>query len=141
MNAIKEIVLGFCASALFLGIMLAISADGATQKTVRYALSVIFLASLLASFSGKKISLPSVSVSARQDSAIAAAQIAAESYSAAVLSDNGIDFRKVEAKVNKNASEDIYISKITVYSAAEPEKAEQVIRATIQAKTVEVLNE
>lgn len=143
MNGIKEIILGFCAAAVFLGALSIIAPSAAERKSVKYVLSLVFLACCVTLFSGVgRISLKSGGTSATDyKNLIAMGNTQAEYICCAALKDANIPYEKVCADTNIDESGDIYINEIKVYSSYNGEEIKQTIKKTVQTKSVEVINE
>lgn len=143
MNEIREVVLGFCAAAVFLGALSIISPGGSSKKPIKYILSLIFLASCVTLFLGAgKITAGQIPTEVAPCSGVAKmGAIQAEYLCRAVLADNGISFNKVCAETNINESGDIYINVVRVYSSNKGEEIEEVIKKKLTVKHVEVINE
>ncbi len=142
METVKNIVLGFCTAAVFLGALGFLAPEGGTKKSVKYAISLIFLCSTVALFTGLgKISLPNAKNNEPKVEYYGMGEAAVKTYVEAALKDEKIEYKKISVETNITEGGDIYIKKITVYSSGNAKRIIGIIKNTVQTENVEVINE
>ncbi|MBE6805302.1 MAG: hypothetical protein IJF35_02865 [Clostridia bacterium] len=144
MEALKQILIGFSAAAIFIGALTGLYPSGNIQKSVKYAVSLLFLCICVALFTAVQrvkidIKIPSVEDSTK--SVTAAADVQAEYLCKTLLTENGITYKKVAVDTNINEGGSIYINSITVYTDCEEKKVREVLEKTVDGKLVTVIYE
>ncbi len=142
MEALKQILVGFSAAAIFIGALTQLYPSGNMQKSVKYAFSLLFLCICVTFFVTAlkidiKVDLPSTdSVSA---DVTAAADVQAQFLCETLLEENRIDYKKVIVNTNIDEYGSIYINSITVYTECEEDKVREIFEKMVDAKRVTVV--
>lgn len=144
MEAIKQILIGFSAAAIFIGALTQLYPSGNINKSVKYAISLLFLCVCVTLFSvvGKvKINLDIPSQNTKSQSVTAAADVQAKYLCGVLLEENGINYKKIEVSTNINDTGSIYINSITVYTDCEEDRVKEILQKTVDLKQVTVVYE
>ena len=128
MNAFSAFAAALCAACVLIGALHLITPDGAMSKPVKYALSVVFLISVIsaAAIPLKKISVDITVPDCEEYSEESLYATSAEYVYGRLLKDAGIEFTKITVCTDKSDGGSIIISKVTVFSgrsAAEIKRA------------------
>ncbi len=141
MKGFTSFAAAFCTvCAVFGGVQLLIP-KGTFTKTVKYVLGLVFLASLLAATLSLKRFSPQFNL--YTDSKIdtdAMSKAAIVSVFEQALSASDINFSKIEVCTDKNGSDSIFITEVTVYSSESETRIKEVIGSG-DSYIVEVKNE
>ena len=141
MNFFSQLIVAFCASSVFIGILFLLCPDGVMSKSVKYILSLSFLVSVIVaagitvkteSFEFTQFDLPQEALQNTQT------KTAKQVYS---LSQAGINFDEIELSTNKLEDGSIIINKIIIYSDADREKIIETLGEAAQNFEVEIINE
>lgn len=144
METIKQILIGFSSAAIFIGALTQLYPSGNINKTVKYAISLLFLCICVTLFSavGKvKINLKVPTQTTQSQSVTAAADAQARYLCGVLLSENGINYKKIEVSTNINDSGGIYINSITVYTDCEENRVKEILQKAVDLKQVTVVYE
>ncbi len=144
MEAIKQILIGFSSAAIFIGALTQLYPSGSINKTVKYAISLLFLCICVTLFSavGKvKINLDVPTQTTQSQSVTSAADAQARYLCGVLLSENGINYKKIEVSTNINDSGSIYINSITVYTDCEENRVKEILQKAVDLKQVTVVYE
>lgn len=144
METLKQILIGFSAAAVFIGALTQLYPSGNIQKSVKYAVSLLFLCICVTLFSAVmkvKIDVELPSVEADTASVTAAADLQAEYLCKTLLSENEISYKKVAIDTNIDENGSIYINSITVYTDCEENKVREILEKTVDADVVTVIYE
>lgn len=143
MKFFSQLIVAFCASSVFIGILFLLCPDGVMSKSVKYILSLSFLVSVIVAagitvktegFEFTQFDLPQETLQNTQ------AKTAKQVYSYA-LSQAGINFDEIELSTNKLEDGSIIINKIIIYSDADREKIIETLGEAAQNFEVEIINE
>lgn len=140
-NELKNMALGFCAAAVFLGALSFFAPSGNMKKPVKYAFSLVFLLfctglfSVFGKFSGKIPETPAV----QADTGISESY--AEYLCEAVMKDAGLSYKKITVKTNINENGGIYISEIRIITAEPKAAVEKAVKSQLETEKLEVVNE
>ncbi len=143
MKIFSQLIVAFCASSVFIGVLYLLCPDGVMSKSVKYILGLAFLLSVIAAagitvktdgFEFKEYEFP---VSDMQNIEIATAK---QVYAYA-LTKSGINFKEITVCTNKADDGSIIINKIIIYSDAEREKIIESLGEAAQNFEVEIIDE
>lgn len=142
MNTVLQFFASFCIAAIFIGALFIICPDGAMSKTVKYALSLVFLC-IVISTAGITVRTPvvfesphSFSEGERQMEITFARQV----YARALYSKQ-INFKVIEVFTNKQADDSIIISKVQIFTEHSKEAVLSALEGLNPKVEVEVINE
>ena len=143
MNFFSQLIVAFCASSVFIGILFLLCPDGVMSKSVKYILGLSFLLSVITvagitvrtdEFEFREFEFPENNLNTVET------QTAKQVYSYA-LSQAGINFDEIELSTNKLEDGSIIINKIIIYSDADREKIIETLGEAAQNFEVEIINE
>ncbi len=143
MKIFSQLVVAFCASSVFIGVLYLLCPDGVMSKSVKYILGLCFLVSVIAAagitvktddFNFNEFEFPEETVQNTQ------IETAKQVYSYALLK-SGINFEKIELSTNKAADGSIIINKIIIYSDANREEVIAALGEAAENFGVEIINE
>lgn len=131
MNGINTFIIGFCSSCILLGFLYMLCPTGNMGKVTKYIFCLCFICCI----AGTVIGLPKpdfsyfdtsskVEILSEQQVTSVAQMIFSEA-----LSNNNINFRKIEVSTNKLHDGSIVISRVTVFTNENALKVEQAIAA------------
>lgn len=143
MNSILQILLGFCAAAVFIGAISMLTPASVMEKPTKFVISLVFTVVVVTLFSSIKtvdLQLPAASSNVEETSG-EMFDFQVEYLCSALLDDNNITYNKISAKTNIKSDGDIYIREIIVYSSQEPKKITSIIKEAFSAERVDVINE
>lgn len=144
METLKQILIGFSAAAIFIGALTGLYPSGNINKSVKYAISLLFLCVCVTLFSAVlkvKINIEIPTVKTDTASVTAAADIQARYLCESLLTDNKITYKKVAVDTNIDEFGSIYINSITVYTDCEEDKVREIFEKTVDADVVKVIYE
>ncbi len=143
MKIFSQLVVAFCASSVFIGVLYLLCPNGVMSKSVKYILGLTFLLSVITvagitvkteGFEFKEFEFPADNAETTQ------IETAKQVYSYA-LAKAGINFEKIELCTNKAEDGSIIINKIIIYSDSEREKIIEALGEAAQNFEVEIINE
>ncbi len=144
METLKQILIGFSAAAIFIGALTGLYPSGNINKSVRYAVSLLFLCICVTLFSAVlkvKIDIEIPTLKTDTAEVTAAADIQAQYLCESLLADNEISYKKVAVDTNIDEFGSIYINSITVYTDCEENKVREIFEKTVDADVVTVVYE
>lgn len=126
-----------------IGALHMICPDGVMGKSVKYILSLIFIAAVIASasFSIKNFDWDIDYGIPAAESGDSMQVAAAEYVYAAALKSAGINFSEITVCTDKSDSGSIIISKVIIYSDCESAKIKEALGAVAENYEVEIINE
>ena len=134
MNAFSAFAAALCAACVLIGALHLITPDGAMSKPVKYALSVVFLISVI---SAAAIPLKKISV----DITVPDCEEYSEEYVyGRLLKNAGIEFTKITVCTDKSDDGSIIISKVTVFSGRSAAEIKRALGVVAENYEVEVVN-
>ncbi len=143
MKIFSQLVVAFCASSVFIGVLYLLCPDGVMSKSVKYILGLCFLVTVIAAagitvktndFRFNEFEFPNETA---QNIEI---ETAKQVYSYALLK-AGINFEKIELSTNKVADGSIIINKIIIYTDANREEVIAALGEAAENFGVEIINE
>ncbi len=144
METLKQILIGFSAAAIFIGALTGLYPSGNINKSVKYAMSLLFLCICVTLFSAVlnvKIDMEMPTVKTEISAVTAAADVQAKYLCESLLADNKITYKKVSVDTNIDENGSIYINSITVYTDCEENKVREILEKTVDADVVTVVYE
>lgn len=143
MNGLSSVLTAFCAACVLIGSLYMLCPDGAMSRTVKYALSLVFLISVIASAGlGIKtadfdFNIPEIPETDTAELETASARYV---YSYA-LSSAGIDFSEITVCTDKTADNRIIITKVIIKSPCTKSEIIAALGEAAQNYEVEIINE
>ena len=143
MKIISQLIVAFCASSVFIGVLYLLCPDGVMSKSVKYILGLCFIVSVVAAagitvetddFKLSEFEIPKDTTENIQ------IETAKQVYSYA-LSKAEINFEKIELSTNKAEDGSIIINKIIIYSDANREEVFAALGEAAENFGVEIINE
>ena len=144
METLKQILIGFSAAAIFIGALTQLYPSGNISKSVKYAVSLLFLCICVALFTavGKvEIDLEIPKVKTENTAVTAAANVQANYLCEALLKENNINYKKITATTNISNEGSIYINSITVYTDCDEQRVKEIFEKAIDKARVFVIYE
>lgn len=142
MNSVLQFFASFCIAAIFIGALFIICPHGAMSKTVKYALSLVFLCIVITA-AGITVKTPvfteaphSFSENEQQMEITFARQV----YARALYSKQ-INFKVIEVFTNKQPDGSIIISKVQIITESSEEAVLSALNGLEPNIEVEVINE
>lgn len=143
MNFLSVFAISFCASSVFIGALYMICPDGAINRSVKYIFACVFILMVVSSaiplskgieFDFEGFETDSIETDSMDEQTIW--------YTYAIaLEKAGIDFEEIEVCTDKSEKDDIYISKVIIYSECEKSFIEKALGVEYSNIEVEIINE
>lgn len=142
MNAFSAFAAALCAACVLIGALHLITPDGAMSKPVKYALSVVFLISVIsaAAIPLKKTSVDITVPDCEEYSEESLYATSAEYVYGQLLKNAGIEFTKITVCTDKSDDGSIIISKVTVFSGRSAAEIKRALGVVAENYEVEVIN-
>lgn len=143
MSYFTGFVASLCAACIFIGAVHLICPDGPLEKSVKYILSLAFLATVISviGFSAPKISAEFDFQNEFSPDTVSLDKAAAEYVYGAALASAGIEFSKINVCTDKIDSGSIIISKVIIYSNSNEWEIRKALGAAAEMKEVEIIND
>ena len=142
MESIKQILIGFSAAAIFIGSLSVLFPTGSIRKTVKYAVSLLFLCICVALFCAAlkiEINVDLPDTKTLSANALVSANVQAEYLCKILLDENSITYKKVAVNTNIDKNNNIYINSITVYTDYNESAVLDVLKKVVDEKRVRVV--
>ena len=142
MNAFSSFAAALCAACVLIGALHLTVPDGAMSKPVKYALSVVFISSVIAAAAIplKKINIDFTAPRSAEYSADSLYAASAEYVYGRLLESAGIEFTKITVCTDKSDGDSIIISKVTVFSGQSAAEIKRALGVVAENYEVEVVN-
>ncbi|MBR4072354.1 MAG: hypothetical protein IKK24_00300 [Clostridia bacterium] len=143
MKGLSEFVIAFCTVSIVIGGLYMLKPDSATEKSVKYVFSLIFIcviASALINIKFGSLEIPDNS-SVATDTEISLAEMSLRLTFEEVLRNADINFSKISVYTDKKADGSIIINKVTVFSDDSVEKIVQLLGGNTAEYEIEVVYE
>lgn len=140
MNFLAQFLTAVCASCIFIGALHILCPKGSMSRSVRFALSLVFVVSLVAAC-GFIPPIEDIDLSPLKTEAVSGEEglmVSAEYVYSLALQRAGINFSKVTVLCNKTQSDSISISKVIIVSSESEEKIRAALKGKAQDIEVEV---
>lgn len=143
MNFLTQFLTAICAACIFIGALYMLCPNGSMSKPVSFALSLVFVISVLAACrltvwsDISQISISAPTAATGEEGLV----ISAEYVYSTALKAAGINFSKVSVLSHKNETGGISISKVIVVSSESEAKIMSALYGRAENIEVEIINE
>ena len=143
MNFISSMLVAFCATSVFIGMLYILCPEKAMEKPTKYILSLVFLVSIIASAGiiskNEDFSLPEITQSEISSDELDIAN--AKMVFAYALKSASIDFSEISVYTDKLSDGSISINKVLIYSEHPYGEIQQALSDVTEKTEVVVINE